>query len=147
MTSADAETLPAAPGAYLLILRLARLRRITVGRLGPLRFPAGTYAYVGSACGPGGLRARVRHHLRRAARPRWHIDYLRAAAAVAEVWFSEGDRRLESAFAEICLDHPEHFTPLKGFGATDSRAYSHLFMLRQEVGMAWFEKRLRSAFP
>ena len=37
----------------------------------------GKWYYVGSALEPGGLRVRIAHHARIAARPHWHIDYLR----------------------------------------------------------------------
>ena len=46
---------------------------------------AGQYAYVGSAHGPGGLRARVGRHLRTEKSLQWHIDYLTAALPVMHV--------------------------------------------------------------
>ncbi len=53
-----------AKGTYVLVMRLGRLRRVRVGRLGVQEFPAGLYLYVGSAFGPGGLRARIRASVR-----------------------------------------------------------------------------------
>ncbi len=73
-TAGVADTLP---GTYSLLLYLPRTRLIRVGKLGEFGFANGHYCYVGSAFGPGGLRARLRHHARPAARPHWHIDYLR----------------------------------------------------------------------
>jgi Uri superfamily endonuclease len=128
-------------------LRLAHPQRIRIGRLGLLRFAGGRYAYIGSACGSGGLRARIGHHMRATARPRWHIDYLRAAAGVTAVWFAAGDRRLEPIFAQICGDHQAHFSPIPGFGASDSRAPTHLFRIRGKLGVRWFVQRLRTALP
>jgi Uri superfamily endonuclease len=64
-------------GVYVLILYLPYRRTIQIGRLGKFNFSDGYYAYVGSAFGPGGLAARLSHHLRRSHKPRWHIDYLR----------------------------------------------------------------------
>ena len=138
---------PAVPGSYILVLRLVHPQRIRIGRLGLLGFAGGRYAYVGSACGPGGLRARIGHHLRATPRPHWHIDYLRPAAAVAEVWYAAGDRRLESVFVKICGDHRAHFSPVAGFGASDSRAPAHLFHIRYKLGVHWFARRLRPALP
>lgn len=50
------------PGTYILILKSAVTRRVRVGRLGNLQLCAGYYVYIGSAFGPGGLRARIDHH-------------------------------------------------------------------------------------
>ncbi|HEX9029228.1 MAG TPA: DUF123 domain-containing protein, partial [Anaerolineales bacterium] len=55
--------LPAAPGSYVLYLRLSQRLELGVGRLGRLSFPAGEYLYLGSAGGPGGLRARLGRHI------------------------------------------------------------------------------------
>ena len=69
----------ARPGTYALLLRARSGGRIQIGRCGSLAVRPGWYVYVGSAFGPGGLRARLRHHCRLAERPHWHIDYLRRA--------------------------------------------------------------------
>ncbi len=61
---------------------------ITVGKFGELVFPAGDYMYLGSAMGPGGLFARLSHHLRVASKPHWHIDWLRQYAALPEIWYT-----------------------------------------------------------
>ncbi len=45
---------PVTRGSYLLVARLAYPAEIAVGRLGTSLFPAGWYAYAGSALGPGG---------------------------------------------------------------------------------------------
>jgi len=66
----------ARPGTYALLLYSASDAEIRVGRLGHMRLQSGFYVYVGSALGPGGVRARVRHHLLDSPRPHWHIDYL-----------------------------------------------------------------------
>ena len=55
--------LPAMSGTYALLLRLDAAVQLAVGRLGDFTFPEGDYVYVGSARGPGGLRARVRRHI------------------------------------------------------------------------------------
>ncbi|MEK7755214.1 MAG: GIY-YIG nuclease family protein [Acidobacteriota bacterium] len=74
------------PGAYALMLRCRKEARVRVGGLGWMHLRRGFYVYLGSALGPGGVRARVARHLRPPARPHWHIDYLRANAAVEGVW-------------------------------------------------------------
>ncbi|HHO76762.1 MAG TPA: DUF123 domain-containing protein [Deltaproteobacteria bacterium] len=47
------------------ILLLARSTMIQVGKLGSFIFPAGHYAYIGSAFGSGGLHARIQRHIRK----------------------------------------------------------------------------------
>ena len=58
-----AAIIPARPGTYALLLSATRRQRITIGRLGALALQPGCYVYTGSARGPGGLRARLRHHV------------------------------------------------------------------------------------
>lgn len=117
--------IPGDKGSYALILRLSRSRRIRVGRLGVLDFSAGHYLYVGSAFGPGGLRARIAHHLRRATRPHWHIDYLRRVCTVEDVWYVEG-KRMECVWAKRLQGSPG-VSAVPGFGCSDCRCYAHLF--------------------
>jgi Domain of unknown function DUF123 len=68
----------ARPGTYVLVLSSRSTDLIQIGRLGALQLQSGFYVYVGSALGPGGVRARLAHHLKLSRRPHWHIDYLRA---------------------------------------------------------------------
>ena len=76
------------PGTYVLILWSRGVHRIRIGRLGELLTRPGFYVYVGSAFGPGGVRARVARHRRGCSRPHWHIDYLRSRTRLEEVWYS-----------------------------------------------------------
>ena len=50
------------PGTYALILSCSTDFGIQIGRLGTMRLQPGYYVYLGSALGPGGLRARIAHH-------------------------------------------------------------------------------------
>ena len=118
--------LPERPGTYVLILRLPRPAAIDVGRLGRFRFPAGWYAYAGSARGPGGLAARVSRHLRSPKLRYWHLDYLRAAAQPEQVWYAVGPQRRECAWAKGLLDLPNVTIPAPRFGASDCRCPTHL---------------------
>ena len=66
------------PGTYALLLASTATRCLyALGGLGSLTLRPGWYVYVGSAFGPGGVCARLAHHRKRAARPHWHVDYLR----------------------------------------------------------------------
>ena len=124
-----APDLPAAPGTYVLILRLDAPSRIVPGRLGPCDLPAGLYAYVGSAHGPGGLRARVARHLRRDKPRHWHIDALTAAARPVAIWTRATPERLECAWARTLAALPGVTLPVAGFGSSDCACPAHLFAL------------------
>lgn len=118
--------LPSAPGAYALLLRLDAPTPIRAGRLGTITLAAGHYVYIGSARGPGGLRARVGRHRRREKKAHWHIDALTAVAPIVEVWYVETTARLECAWAEILRALPGVTIPARGFGASDCACDAHL---------------------
>ena len=122
-------TFPALPGAYLLVLAAAQATTIQVGRLGHLDVTPGCYLYVGSALGAGGLRGRLRHHLHAAARPHWHVDYLRAVTELVAVWWLASPERLEHRWALALAQAPGCTIPMARFGASDCRCPAHLFYL------------------
>ncbi len=70
----NGSVIPDVPGTYALVLACAVANRIRIGRLGLLRLRPGSYVYVGSAFGPGGLHARISHHQHVTQSPRWHVD-------------------------------------------------------------------------
>lgn len=121
--------LPGDPGTYGLILLLARSTRIVVGALGVFDFAPGHYVYVGSAFGPGGLKARLGRHIAGNGRRHWHIDYLRRAASVEAVCFSTADDPLEHAWARALGNAPGAGLPAPRFGASDCGCASHLIAL------------------
>jgi Uri superfamily endonuclease len=116
---------PSLPGTYALILNLAAPAQLTIGKLGVFDFPAGEYVYMGSAHGPGGLRARLRHHLRPVQRPHWHIDYLRTQAVVSggvyvvQEEIAGGSIPLECDWSQALLTLPGASVPAAGLGASD----------------------------
>jgi len=57
------------PGTYALILQVECRQDIQVGRLGQLSARPDFYVYIGSAFGPGEVRAPVRHHVKISERP------------------------------------------------------------------------------
>ncbi|GAA0506956.1 endonuclease-3 [Halorubrum aquaticum] len=112
-------------GTYTLLVDLPSATTPSVGALGARRFPAGGYAYTGSALGSGGF-SRVRRH-RRTARGdhdvrHWHVDYL----------LGETDARIDrvvhapgvDAECAVAARLPEG--PVDGFGASDCECPSHL---------------------
>lgn len=129
------ERIEARPGTYVLVLRAAAAARLSIGKLGELALRRGIYCYVGSAFGPGGLRARIAHHARPSARPHWHIDYLRPALTLEEVWFSYDNERHEHRWAGALAQLPGARTGLRGFGASDCKCLTHLIYF-QDYGMS-----------
>lgn len=115
-----ADTIPAVPGAYLLAIALAE--PMTIARPVHAILGAGDYFYAGSAYGPGGLRARISRHMRRAKTCRWHIDQITAVAEIRGAWvLPNGDE------CELVAWHPALPMPILGFGSSDCRrCRSHL---------------------
>jgi len=140
--------LPEAKGTYVLLACVRQMKRLEIGRLGVCAIIPGFYAYVGSALGAGGLRARIGHHLESAAAPHWHIDYLLQHAVPTEVWYTLADRKLERHWAELLAKAPHFHAPIPRFGASDyhrSRA-SHLFHSKRRPSFRWFRERIQAQF-
>ncbi|MGQ4892793.1 MAG: GIY-YIG nuclease family protein [Candidatus Njordarchaeia archaeon] len=115
-------------GKYILLMEVSsnvsfnfsrRKKRVYLER--------GLYLYVGSAMGPGGLERRLMRHRRKEKKLKWHIDYLTAQKNVSVF----GAFILESSIpewliVEKLLEHGAFSVAIDGFGATDSKAGSHL---------------------
>lgn len=132
------------PGTYAIVLKNDARSEIRVGRLGRVSFEPGHYVYVGSAFGPGGLRARVSRHLRENKTQRWHIDYLRAVAIPVSVWFSCEPRNLEHQWART-LDELLGTPGIKGFGSSDCRCSTHLFFSATQPDFTRFSRAVGGA--
>lgn len=120
-----------ASGIYVLILELEKSGSYSIGKLGNLPFPAGFYAYVGSAL--NGLNARISRHLRPEKSLHWHIDYFLQYARIINVVYKELPKKrniTKLSLREECIiatsleSSPKY---IKGFGCNDCRCHSHLF--------------------
>jgi Uri superfamily endonuclease len=135
--SSGSQPLPNVPGSYALFLHLPRACHMRTGKLGEFFFPSGDYIYLGSAFGPGGLRARLGRHLRGDGTPRWHIDYLRKIAQVRGCCCLEagpdienvanrspifGHVELECRWSQALAALPGASILAPGFGASDCSA-------------------------
>ena len=120
------DEVPRARGSYLLVARLAHPAEIPVGRLGTFLFPAGWYAYAGSALGPGGLRARLARHRRADKRLHWHVDYLLRVSGMEAAWYLASEDSLECAWAAALASIAGHQQWPPRFGASDCRCPGHL---------------------
>jgi Uri superfamily endonuclease len=125
------QAIPREGGSYALWLHLPQTRDLIIGRLGSFTFPAGDYVYLGSARGPGGLRARLGRHLRGRGQAHWHIDRLRAAAQVhgfgyktisADVSEADPSDSRECNWSQRLATLPEASLPAPGFGSSDCRS-------------------------
>ena len=132
----------ARPGTYVLVLSSRSTDLIQIGKLGALQLQLGFYVYVGSALGPGGVRARLDHHLKPSRRPHWHIDYLRVHTSVEEVWYRLDTRRLEHVWADHIRLTEGASVPLVGFGSTDCGCESHLFFFERQPSHERFRQVL-----
>lgn len=132
----------AAPGTYLLLLECEKNTRLSIGKLGEMSVEPGYYIYVGSAYGPGGIRARVRHHRKIATNPHWHIDYLRATTELVDAWCVYGSR-CEHEWAQSLLQNPAAILPFTGFGSSDCDCATHLFFFRRKPVKVELEKLLK----
>jgi Uri superfamily endonuclease len=135
-------SLRAEAGTYVLWLCVTAPQSVTVGRLGTMAVRPGVYAYVGSAFGSGGVRARVRRHWSGTATPHWHIDYLRPAGGLDRVWHTYDAERRECSWAHALQALPKARTPLVGFGASDCCCASHLLAWAGAPSLAAFRERL-----
>jgi Uri superfamily endonuclease len=125
-------------GAYILYLDLPQSLTLDVGVFKNAFFPAGRYAYVGSAA--RGIKQRIARHRRlssqKMGRLHWHIDYL----------LVHPDVRLfrEQALAgsnECRVSHQIALkkgitVPVPGFGSSDCRAgcKAHLYRVHKKTG-------------
>jgi len=107
-------------GTYVLVFHL----RVPVeNKLGDF---SGRYCYVGSAMGPGGLRARVARHLRQGKPLQWHIDYLTSSEGFRPVSVyatpDVPECRVAQGLSRLFTGHPR-------FGCSDCKCPTHLFLI------------------
>lgn len=131
-------------GSYLLVFKSEQPASISVGRLGQLTLDKGYYFYIGSAFGPGGVRARVGHHYGVSSKPHWHLDYIRPALIMQEVWYSIDAIRHEHEWAAIMYYTLRMQVPLPGLGASDCRCESHFFHSRDKPERTLLGKALKN---
>jgi Uri superfamily endonuclease len=126
----SASSIPALPGSYALHLWLEHASSLHIGRLGEVCFSPGSYLYLGSAWGPGGLQARLGRHLRGDGQPHWHVDFLRAVSSVVGYGYAaRGDPRQECRWCQALGAQPG-ISYITGFGASDCKTCpAHLVFL------------------
>lgn len=119
-----------------------------IGKAGCAAFPAGDYLYFGTAFGPGGLRARIKRHLRMEKKKFWHFDYIREFITPKAIFYSlEND--LECEWCQAVLYVINVRIPMPAFGAKDCRrgCPAHFLLLESLVSLSIIADTLRSVFP
>ena len=139
--------IPNHPGTYALVLCCDKPFQVQVGRLGQFVFEEGYWIYTGSAFGPGGLRARLAHHLKPSPRPHWHIDYIKLAMRPVEAWITIDKVSREHAWAACMAGRRPASRPIPGFGASDCSCRSHLIHWRRRPTFDGFRRQLLTTIP
>ncbi|RME40631.1 MAG: GIY-YIG nuclease family protein [Caldilineae bacterium] len=134
-------------GTYILLLHLPADTSLTFPHLGKFTLPAGFYAYVGSAFGPGGLPAAFKRHLTPPASPHTPIDHLQQVAALEEIWFAAGEENRQHVWADLLLAVPGGMNLIEGFGTDDCDCDSHLVYFDVRPDMEDFAVGVRYRFP
>ncbi len=109
-------------GSYILIIELSADRNIRIGSLDVIKFTGGFYAYLGSAS--GGFTSRIRRHLIKYKKPKWHIDYLLNEAEVMQINLYLTEQRLECLLSPALTDE---LCFIPHFGSSDCHCKSHLY--------------------
>ena len=114
-------------GSYLVVLKSEQAKTIPIGKLAQLDVRKGYYVYVGSAFGPGGVIARLKHHAKVSKKPHWHLDYLRAEMEFHQAYAEFSNESNECEWASQIAKNEIAIEPLKGFGSSGCHCRTHLF--------------------
>lgn len=118
VTAQKIELAPANAGAYALMIHIGREIAFRRSRA-EYTIPPDWYIYAGSAYGPGGIRARLRHHFRQDKPIHWHVDHLTVAADALEAVVLE--RGQECAIVSALTGSPAFRPAVGGLGSSDCR--------------------------
>jgi len=110
-------------GIYFLLIRNDKGQLLKIKNKDCF-FRRGFYVYVGSA--QKNLKQRIERHLRKEKKKHWHIDYLLEFAKIIEVKIiTNRQKEKEQLYAEKWIKKAD-FIPARKFGASDSKAETHL---------------------
>lgn len=145
--------LPKEKGVYALLIKIEHDMEITVGSLGLVKLAEGYYVYIGSALGPGGLKARISRHLNKSKKLKWHIDYLLSSnsARVIGVVCASTNEKYECRIVKELLKYGA-YAPIRKLGAMDCKEKCPAHFLKYDKSIskvitdvlkAWTELRLK----
>lgn len=114
---------------YAIYLYVHTEKKLVIGKLGEFTFQKGTYVYVGSA--KRNIQARINRHRALDKIKKWHFDYLRPAGTITKIITYGNDLR-ECELLEKLRKKENGSFPVKGFGSSDCKCYSHLFFIPEK---------------
>ena len=115
-------------GAYCLIIKNNKNRKLRIGSLGNVLFKKGYYCYVGSAL--NNLEKRIERHKRRNKKIKWHIDYFLKYGKIMNVIKIETNKKIECLLSKKIMKISNGF--VKGFGCSDCKCKSHLYYFKNK---------------
>jgi len=126
-------------GVYCLIIKVKTDIIQKIGALGKIKFDKGIYVYVGSA--QNNLKKRIKRHLSKNKKIRWHIDYLlkNNFVKIEKVFYKKAAKREE---CEIACFLEKIGKPIKNFGCSDCNCTSHLFKLKSLIELKNFKLKI-----
>ncbi|MCD6457413.1 MAG: GIY-YIG nuclease family protein [Thermoproteales archaeon] len=112
--------IPGEKGVYTLLIKIGEKIEADVGALGRVKLDEGYYLYVGSALGPGGLKARISRHFRKSKKLKWHIDLLLVSenSRIIGVFCALTNEKYECKIVKRLIELGAT-APIKNFGSTD----------------------------
>ena len=133
-------------GTYIVILKIGTSQDIEVGRIGSHSFKKGYYFYVGSAHGPGGLKARLTRHVKKGKSKHWHIDYIRDAGSIISILVQYSKEKKECSWAEKLNSSGLFAIPIYRFGSSDCSCESHLYYSKKRLTLKILQNIISEPF-
>lgn len=126
-------------GVYCLIIKVKTDIIQKIGALGKIKFKKGIYVYIGSA--QNNLEKRIKRHLSKKKKIRWHIDYLlkNNFVKIEKVFYKKVGKKEE---CKIALFLEKIGKPIKNFGCSDCSCTSHLFKLKSLIELKNFKLKI-----
>lgn len=122
-------SLGAIKGAYVLVIKLDDAVAINLPGQRCIPLVPGTYLYVGSANGPGGIKARLTRHFKPVKKLHWHVDQLTTKTGRVSAIAVPGGNECE--LRKVLTNLGQFQTIIPGFGSSDcGHCSSHLLASR-----------------
>lgn len=118
---------------YAIYLKVPYEQEIEIGKLGSFLFQEGMYIYVGSA--KRNITARIERHKKIEKKLKWHFDYLRPFGQITRIITYDGAIG-ECVLAEKIRKEVGGSFPVRKFGSSDCRCYSHLIYVSSKIKKA-----------
>ncbi|MFW6022369.1 MAG: GIY-YIG nuclease family protein [Halanaerobiaceae bacterium] len=128
-------------GIYLLEILLDNKTDIKVGKKGKFSFPAGYYYYSGSA--QRILKSRLKRHLSKDKKLRWHIDYLIDKGKVLDFHTWPAGKKGECVVAGLLQSKAGGKVVVPGFGSSDCKCNTHLYYFERQLDKSLLPDKIK----